>query len=70
MVLRGALTDQQQQLNVQPEEWSVKQSRVFSIQNIEVLAVRMTTRTGIEEEERDPSAGTSAMKNDETKDSW
>ena len=62
----GLLTDQQQQLNVQPEEWSVKQSRVFSIQNIEVLAVRMTTRTGIEEEERDRSARRYGMKNTET----
>ena len=62
------LTDQkQQQLSVRPEEWSDKQSRVLSIENIEILGARRTVRAGIEEEERDRSARTSGMKNDETK---
>ena len=64
------LTDPTQQLSVEPEQWSHQQRRLFSIKNIEILQVRRTMRTGIEEEERDRSAGTSGMKNDETKDRW
>ena len=52
------LTDPTQLLSVEPEQWSDQQRRLFSIDNIDILKVRRTSRTGIAEEERDHSART------------
>ena len=44
------LTDQNRQLSVRPKQWSNAQRRVLWIDNIEILQVRRTMRTGSEEE--------------------
>ena len=45
------LTNEKRQLSVRPKQWSNTQRRVFCIDNIAILQVRRTTRTGSEKEE-------------------